>query len=229
MAVFNQDVPFTPPPPNAQPPTLSSRHSHKYSEEERGAPRSTGSSKSSWSEGTTGELSPMPTRRLFDSGEKTPSRWRQYLVLAALSIIAALCWWPVIRLWIGRAAPVGPPRASVLEGEPSGAHVHVFHEPHCSGESVTIGLGAADLCGLKFPSGVAVSDNVASVLIASGGAAGRVALDVYGTCRLAEQPANPMLLESVAAEGCSELRYPLTGHLELRAKGGGDDDLEVEL
>ena len=43
-----------------------------------------------------------------------------------------------------------------------------------------------------------------------------VMLDVYGTCKLAEKPANPMLLESVGQQGCTELTAPIAGHVEIR-------------
>ena len=89
--------------------------------------------------------------------------------------------------------------------------MHVFHEPRCAGESVTL-KGAADLCGRHYPSGEPLKDNVASVLLS--GAA--VMLDVYGTCKLAEKPANPMLLESVGQQGCTELTAPIAGHVEIR-------------
>ena len=72
--------------------------------------------------------------------------------------------------------------------------------------------GAADLCGRHYPSGEPLKDNVASVLLS--GAA--VMLDVYGTCKLAEKPANPMLLESVGQQGCTELTAPIAGHVEIR-------------
>ena len=66
---------------------------------------------------------------------------------------------------------------------------------------------------VSLAQGASVQDNVASVLVASLGA--DRALDVFGTCRLAEQPADPMLLETIDVEGCVEMRYPLAGHLHL--------------
>ena len=58
---------------------------------------------------------------------------------------------------------------------------------------------------------------MASVLVS-----GRLAGAVYAPCMLAEQPANPMLLETLTTEGCSELRYPLAGHLALRPAGSSE-------
>ena len=89
--------------------------------------------------------------------------------------------------------------------------MHVFHESRCAGESITVGVEPQDLCDLTFPSGESGKDNVASVLMAGAG----WQLRVYGTCRLGEQPANPMLLETISDEGCVDLRYPLAGSLEL--------------
>ena len=93
--------------------------------------------------------------------------------------------------------------------------MHVFHEARCAGESLSLGAQPADVCDLSYPSGESVKDNAASVLLFGDAGAAGWELRVYGTCRLSEQPTNPMLLETVREEGCVDLRYPLFGSVEL--------------
>jgi len=57
-----------------------------------------------------------------------------------------------------------------------------------------------------------VKDNVASLLLSGE----QVVADVYATCVLAEQPTDPMLIESVPHTGCMDLKFPLQGHIALR-------------
>ena len=105
--------------------------------------------------------------------------------------------------------------------------MHLFHEQNCAGESIAL-WRSSDLCSLRFPSGVDAKDNVASLLLVDDASAGAsagasrvpsgptLAVDVYATCRLSEQPTDPMLLETLRAAGCANLHYPLQGHLRLR-------------
>ena len=138
--------------------------------------------------------------------------WWFWPALLATFVLSAIAWRPVLRpLVYGRRPHGGLEHAERVERDGASPHVHVFHEPRCAGESVTL-KGAADLCGRHYPSGEPLKDNVASVLLS--GAA--VMLDVYGTCKLAEKPANPMLLESVGQQGCTELTAPIAGHVEIR-------------
>lgn len=106
-------------------------------------------------------------------------------------------------------------------------HVLIFHESRCAGESIQL-WRSSDLCALRFSSGVEAKDNVASLLVVDASAnplapstPSPFAIDVYATCRLAEHPADPMLMETISTSGCVELSYPLQGHLALRIGGGG--------
>jgi hypothetical protein len=38
---------------------------------------------------------------------------------------------------------------------------------------------------------------------------------VWGTCRITDRPLNPMLLETIDAVGCTDLKYPLFGSVQL--------------
>ena len=62
--------------------------------------------------------------------------------------------------------------------------------------------GRGDLCGRSYPSGVTAHDNVASLLLVEmsdvEGLGESLSVDVYGTCRDSERPADPMLTETVA-------------------------------
>lgn len=44
----------------------------------------------------------------------------------------------------------------------------------------------------------------------------KFAVEVYGTCRYAEEPVDPIFVESLTEPGCSDLKYPLQGHVALR-------------
>ena len=97
-------------------------------------------------------------------------------------------------------------------------HVHLFHEPGCTGESLSLQQGV-DLCGLGYSSGISIKDNVASVLLAGDPIEGtEFVLDVYGTCRIADNPADPMLLETIAAPGCTDLKFPIAGNIDMRLR-----------
>ena len=54
----------------------------------------------------------------------------RYLTLAVLGTIALFAWWPVAQQYLWQQHS-----HSAEEGL---AHVHLFHEPHCRGESVTL-------------------------------------------------------------------------------------------
>ena len=166
------------------------------------------------SSSTSGDwTSPIHGRRLpFTGGAEGRRPWWFWPALLATFVLSAIAWRPVLRpLVYGRRPHGGLEHAERVERDGASPHVHVFHEPRCAGESVTL-KGAADLCGRHYPSGEPLKDNVASVLLS--GAA--VMLDVYGTCKLSEKPANPMLLESVGQQGCTELTAPIAGHVEIR-------------
>jgi hypothetical protein len=160
------------------------------------------------------------------------------LLLGAVAFFSLLCWWPVLTSLAGFFAGRDGNRQHA-EHESEWPLVHVFADPGCAGESLTLmarpphkrshsasalSWGAlGDLCGQRYPSGAALKDNVASLLVmsatASGGAGigGGYQLDIFATCRTSEHPRNPMLLQSVrAGTGCVELSAPLAGHLSLR-------------
>ena len=192
------------------PPSLTKRKSANLSREESGidsfgqSPLSQRSnSLSSFEEIST----PDVTRRLFGVGQArtqwSRAWWLQWTVIACLFALAMWAWLPVISWLISNGRDAGP-----LEG----AHVHIFHEGRCSGESLRlVGNEAKDLCGLTYPSGEEAKDNVASVMIFGEG----WELRVYGTCRIAERPADPMLLETLRESGCVDLRYPICGSVEF--------------
>ena len=88
----------------------------------------------------------------------------------------------------------------------------------------------ADLCELRFPSGRGgEGQRRERALVGQAQLLTSPELVVYGTCRLAEQPTNPMLLEIVRAQGCTDLKYPLIGHLELRSAAALDNADGAEL
>ena len=96
-------------------------------------------------------------------------------------------------------------------------HVHLFLNPQCAGESLVLSA-SADLCGLRYPSGAAAKDNVASVLLSSG-----VLMSTYGTCRLSETPVDPMLLQTLREPGCHDLDYPILGSVGVELLLRHDD------
>ena len=193
------------------PPVLTQRKSANLSREERGS--QTGgdfwSRRSSFGEESPGISSPEVTRKLFGVGDarrRTRMWWLQRILILLLAGLAVWSWLPVLTWLLDR-------RDRAHEGP----HVHLFHEQRCAGESLSLSArdGAKDLCGLAYPSGEAGKDNVASAMIVGEG----FELRVYGTCRLAEQPQNPMLLETIDDQGCVDLRYPLCGSVELVPAG----------
>ena len=126
--------------------------------------------------------------------------WWSHGVLLLLILSALISWYPVLRYyWLRQKSATAR-----LEHAP---HIHVFHEPRCVGESIEL-RKSSDLCSLLYKSGVALKDNVASILLvapdedaasaSSASAAPRLAVDVFATCRLAERPADPMRLETSA-------------------------------
>ena len=157
----------------------------------------------------------MPTRRLFHENNAffsssssffCGSNVLQTCVIIALVLMSASAWLPVFRYAMGWDAASA--RAHDLR-EPSPGWVHAFHEPGCVGESVTL-QRSADLCGQRFPSGVDAKDNIASViLVPADGAVASLELVIYGTCRIAEQPLNPMLLQIVRVQ-CAARPGPRT-------------------
>lgn len=206
--------------------------SRRLSEEERGAESDDdGSSVAS----PFPSSSPLPTRRLFsdDNSLWARSGWFQACIAAALVLMSASAWLPVFVWLLGRgdleqpASMGGRARVGSEMHEEWSAHAHLFHEPRCAGESLVLSR-PADLCGWRFASGAEAKDNVASVLLAGGG---DTELLIFGTCKLQEQPANPMLLETVSAQGCSDLKYPLIGSLEVRVRhrAGELETAEAEL
>lgn len=199
-------APCTPaPPPGAVPPVLTQRRSSQYSREERGA---------AWSSSSFGAdtgTPQLPVKTLFGVGEARQASRMQRTIFLCLLALSAWAWLPVVR-WALSTSPPPPQPQQPLESAP---HVHVFHEARCAGESLSLGARPADVCDLSYPSGESVKDNAASVLLFGDAGAAGWELRVYGTCRLAEQPPNPMLLETVRDEGCVDLRYPLFGSVEL--------------
>lgn len=198
-------APFTPAPPaGAVPPVLTNRRSSHFSREERGA--------AAWSSSSydadTGTPQ-LPVRTLFGVGEERKASRTQRAIFLSLLALAAWAWLPVVR-WALSPLPPQP-----IQPDESAPHVHVFHEARCAGESLLLGAQPADACDRSYPSGEPVKDNAASVLLFGDAGAAGWELRVYGTCRLAEEPANPMLLETVREEGCVDLRYPLFGSVEL--------------
>mmetsp|Transcript_48299 Transcript_48299/g.156588 ORF Transcript_48299/g.156588 Transcript_48299/m.156588 type:complete len:221 (-) Transcript_48299:94-756(-) len=162
--------------------------------------------------------SPMPAKRLFSS-----SRGRaQSVTIVLLLLFCIWTWEPLLRkFWLTLLSAWSIARPGTLDRP----HVHIFHETRCAGESITVGVDA-DLCDLRYASGQPAKDNVASVLIA--GAAG-FSLSVFGTCWHAERPHDPMLLETLSAQGCSDLKYPICGGLQLTPpKTGGSVESEPE-
>lgn len=145
------------------------------------------------------------------SARTKPSRRTGYysltnrnIVGVLLLVMAMVTWAPVISwLWKRR----GNERRQV----------HLFHESRCTGESVEITRNI-DLCGVTYTSGAGIKDNVASVLLA--GDEDLVA-DVFGTC-FADKPQEPMLLQTIGQLGCSELNYPISGHVRLRPRQATD-------
>lgn len=187
------------------------------------------------------KLSPIwvqsASRRLFSDDCDTGATTVQRVALLSITILSVWAWWPVLLWVVGLTTPlpgtVG--RAGVRSGgfastpgmlahDERVPHVHLFHESRCAGESITV-QRESDLCGLSYPSGALAKDNVQSVLLAGGGNA----LTVYGTCRGAEQPANPLLLEVVRGEGCADLKYPLIGSVFLTIVPEDDADEELEI
>lgn len=149
------------------------------------------------------------TRRLFGGGQArtqwSRAWWLQWAVVVCLFALAMWAWAPVLGWIVGS-------RREVAAGPHEGAHVHIFHESRCSGESLTLVANEArDLCGLGYPSGEEAKDNVASVMIVGQG----WELRVYGTCKIADHPADPMLLETLREQGCVDLRYPICGSVEF--------------
>jgi hypothetical protein len=162
------------------------------------------------------------------------------LLIIVLLASAVLSWWPVYRYFRrkGIAAQQEAATSPFVHSTAGGApRLFLFHEPKCAGESIAL-LRSRDLCELTYPSGISAKDNVASVMLAgpNAGAADHdaaLAVDVFGTCLLAEQPADPMLIETVTAAGCSDLKLqglPLQGHVHVRLgaredAGGGRAEL----
>ena len=202
-------------PKTPTPPSLIKRRSSELSREERGSIDSfdqSGSDRvlrsSSLSSVDDEIYTPDVTRRLFGGGqarEQWSRTWcLQWTVVVCLLALAMWAWAPVLG-WIVS-------RREVSAGPHEGAHVHIFHENRCSGESLTLVANEArDLCGLRYPSGEEAKDNVASVMIV--GQAWE--LRVYGTCKIADRPADPMLLETLREQGCVDLRYPICGSVEF--------------
>lgn len=199
------------------PPSLIKRKSANLSREERGSSDSFGQSGSgpvlrSSSLSSFGDevYTPDVTRRLFGGGQAraqwSRAWWLQWAVVVFLFALAMWAWAPVLG-WI-----VGSRKEVAAGPQHEGAHVHIFHESRCSGESLTLVANEArDLCGLGYPSGEEVKDNVASVMIVGQG----WELRVYGTCKIADRPADPMLLETLRGQGCVDLRYPICGSVEF--------------
>ena len=195
------------------PPSLIKRRSANLSREERGSVDSFGQSplplRSASLSSLDVDLTPDPTRRLFGVGQAraqwSRAWWLQWTLVVCLFALAMWAWLPVLAWLIGS-------RREVAAGPHEGAHVHIFHESRCSGESLNLVANEAkDLCGLAYPSGEEAKDNVASVMLFGQG----WELRVYGTCRSAERPANPMLLETLGEQGCVDLRYPICGSVEF--------------
>ena len=158
--------------------------------------------------------SPMPAKRLFSSSHGRA----QSVTIVLLLLFCIWAWEPLLRSFWQRAPTLLSAWSIARPGTPDRPHVHIFHETRCAGESITVGVDS-DLCDLRYASGQPAKDNVASVLIA--GAAG-FSLSVYGTCWHAERPRDPMLLETLSAQGCSDLKYPICGGLQLTPpKTGG--------
>ena len=119
------------------------------------------------SSSTSGDwTSPIHGRRLpFTGGAEGRRPWWFWPALLATFVLSAIAWRPVLRpLVYGRRPHGGLEHAERVERDGASPHVHVFHEPRCAGESVTL-KGAADLCGRHYPSGEPLKDNVASVLL----------------------------------------------------------------
>ena len=218
-------------PVRPHPPMVTRRSSsRRWSEEERGGASTSFSSEDGDSVRSTPTAeSPLPTRRLFHDGGSgrsffSRSGFLQAIVIVALMLMSAAAWLPVFRYAMyGDALPAESRRTTSSSAdtsslsEPAPGFVYAFHEPGCAGESLAL-RRSADLCGQRFSSGVDAKDNIASVLLVTHEAAtAALELVIYGTCALAEQPPNPMLLQIVRAQGCTDLKYPLTGSFELRA------------
>ena len=198
------------------PPSLIKRKSANLSREERGSVDSFGQSgsdrvlrSSSLSSFDDEVYTPDVTRRLFGGGQAraqwSRAWWLQWTVVVCLFALAMWAWAPVLGWMVGS-------RREVAAGPHEGAHVHIFHEGRCSGESLTLVANEArDLCGLGYPSGEEAKDNVASVMLVGQG----WELRVYGTCKIADHPADPMLLETLREQGCVDLRYPICGSVEF--------------
>jgi hypothetical protein len=160
----------------------------------------------------------VPPSPKFWEAEQKPRMGRSQLLLILVLLGAALMsWWPAVKYWWRSSR--------VREEQPM---IFIFHEPQCAGESIAL-RRSSDLCDLRYPSGIDAKDNVASVMLTHHGTdeSSRLAVDVYGTCVLAEQPADPMLIETVTEAGCSDLKeqgLPLQGHLHLRT---GPRDAQV--
>mmetsp|Transcript_9388 Transcript_9388/g.31145 ORF Transcript_9388/g.31145 Transcript_9388/m.31145 type:complete len:144 (-) Transcript_9388:100-531(-) len=129
-----------------------------------------------------------------------------------LAAFAVWSWLPVFvsvrnRLSIGALTSSGAFSKPRREDFP---RVLLYSESGCTGEQLTFEL-EGDVCERNYPFGSSAKDNVASVLLP----ASSHRLHVWGTCRLAERPPNPMLLETIDAPCCTDLRYPLLGSVQL--------------
>ncbi|KAL1527454.1 hypothetical protein AB1Y20_016119 [Prymnesium parvum] len=210
-------------PAGSQPPFITKRSLRQLSREERGA-----STSEDEEESRLLSESPIPARRLFHERKLHTDGFQRReavrLCVVLLLVLVSICAWaPVIAHLIGwpAAAAQGSHAArravhetSTVQAQPLGI-AYVFHEPGCAGESLKL-THSMDLCWLRYNSGIDAKDNVASVLLVPEQHPGIEAL-VYGTCALTELPENPMLLEIIRAEGCTDLKYPICGRLELRA------------
>ena len=99
------------------------------------------------SSSTSGDwTSPIHGRRLpFTGGAEGRRPWWFWPALLATFVLSAIAWRPVLRpLVYGRRPHGGLEHAERVERDGASPHVHVFHEPRCAGESVTL-KGAADL------------------------------------------------------------------------------------
>lgn len=210
-------------PAGEKPPYILKRtSSRRYSEEERGGIyESDLDLQTSFS--SMEESSPDPNRRLFK--QITAGSFYQRLngvlqicLLIALVIISVWAWMPVFRYAMGSRPTnnrIGATQisAGVSSIDAQGV-VLLYHEPGCLEESIEL-TQSNDLCALQYPSKMDVKDNVASVRLLTNDSP-NIEVLVYGTCAGKEQPTNPMLLEIVRNQGCTDLKYPICGRLELR-------------
>lgn len=189
-----------------------SSYSFRLSEEEAGRRCCARGEESDPGTPVTPVRSPVTPARLFhDDDHLGQGSLLQRLILLSLFVLSLWAWQPVVLWAMRRFWGASNPPSSEFGDVESLPHVHAFHESGCSGESITV-ISEADLCPLFFPSGIPAKDNVASVLLDGL----HHELRVFATCRIAERPANEMLLETISQQGCVDLKYPLCANLQLR-------------